>query len=107
MRESKLAFGITREELSEWKDKVSQGEIAFITHYWYDPRFPQYSSVTKVGCASIPKLVDWGRRHDLKEKWIHQGKYPHFDLLGPYQYNILQKEGLHHHIVRFNLKGEQ
>lgn len=35
-----MAFGINREELTRWKKAVSAGEIAFLTHYWLDPRFP-------------------------------------------------------------------
>ena len=45
-----MAFGIKRHELNEWKRKTLNGEIAFLTHYWYDQRFPEYYSVTKVGC---------------------------------------------------------
>lgn len=51
-----MAFGIKRKELVEWKKKVSQGEIAFLTHYWIDDRFPGMTTVTKVGCADLEKL---------------------------------------------------
>jgi len=57
-----LAFGIKKEELAEWKKKVRKGEIAFLTHYWYDERFPDYHSVTKVGCSNIKHLIEWGNK---------------------------------------------
>ena len=28
-----MAFGINRQELSEWKDRVSRGELAYLTHF--------------------------------------------------------------------------
>jgi len=52
-----MAFGITKEQLMSWKKLVKRGEIAFLTHYWYDERFPQYHTVTKVGCSNINKLI--------------------------------------------------
>lgn len=103
MRVIKLAFGITRNELLQWKNKVSRGEISFLTHYWQDSRFPHYTTVTKVGCNCISTLIQWGKRHNLSPKWIHEGKYPHFDLMGKRQYEILLAEELHCHIEKFNL----
>ncbi len=90
-----MAFGINREQLQEWKKKIENGEIAFLTHYWIDDRFPQYSTVTKVGCSDIQKLKQWGKQYGLKEEWIHNRKagYPHFDLLGQHQEQILKEEG--------------
>lgn len=98
-----MAFGITRKELNDWKKRMLQGEIAFLTHYWYDQRFPHYHSVTKVGCISIPKLIEWGEQYNLSPEWIHNGKYPHFDLMGERQVLILEREGLFEHIEKFNL----
>lgn len=98
-----MAFGITKYELVNWKDQVKRGEIAFLTHYWYDERFPQYSTVTKVGCNSVTKLIEWGEQYNLSAEWIHNGKYPHFDLMGHKQYHILKCEGILSHIKRFNL----
>jgi len=98
-----MAFGITRKELRYWQKDVLSGEIAFLTHFWHDKRFPHYSSVTKVGCNSIDKLILWGEQYDLSSKWIHDGKYPHFDLMGERQYLILRQEGLVEHIEKFNL----
>lgn len=100
-----MAFGIKRHELNEWKRKTLNGEIAFLTHYWYDQRFPEYYSVTKVGCKSIPKLIEWGKKYNLNPKWIHNGKYPHFDLIGERQVTILKSEGLYEHIEKFNLQN--
>ena len=99
-----MAFGITRNELVEWKLKVLKGEISFLTHYWEDARFPQATSVTKVGCSNLNKLARWGRQYGLKETWIHHTKYPHFDLFVPKQKVILELEGLEEHIKRFHIR---
>ncbi|AEH47710.1 hypothetical protein [Parageobacillus thermoglucosidasius] len=104
-----MAFGIRRQELTEWKEKVEKGEIAFLTHYWYDERFPQYTTVTKVGCSDIEKLAAWGEKYGLRREWIHKrNRFPHFDLLGEKQIMILRQEGLADHLKRFRLasKGE-
>lgn len=98
-----MAFGITREELIHWKHTVNQGKIAFLTHYWRDDRFPHYYSVTKVGCLYVPKLIAWGEQYGLESKWIHHGIYPHFDLIGQKQIEILKKEGRIRELQRFNL----
>jgi len=95
-----LAFGINKIELKEWKRKIDEGEIAFLTHYWLDNRFPGSKTVTKVGCQDLHKLEMWGAQYGLKKEWIHIRKdgYSHYDLIGPRQAEILTKEGLHHHI---------
>ena len=99
-----MAFGLKRKELNLWKEKVSKGEISFLTHYWYDPRFPESHSVTKVGCNNIKKLIQWGRKYHLNPDWIdHKEHYPHFDILGDRQLHILTAEGFQDHIERFNL----
>ncbi|MBM7645213.1 hypothetical protein JOD45_001424 [Scopulibacillus daqui] len=103
-----MAFGLKRQELNEWKRKVLDGEIAFITHYWYDPRFPDCHTVTKVGCINLEKLAMWGRKYGLKPEWIDSREdYPHYDLLGEKQINILNHEGYADHIERFNLKNKE
>lgn len=90
-----MAFGITRDELNEWKNQIQKGNIAFITHFWVDDRFPDITTVTKVGCSDLDKLAAWGAGHGLKREWIHHRKdgYSHFDLLGDKQHEILKKEG--------------
>src|SRR3954471_22329451 len=95
-----LAFGIKRQVLHEWKKKIDQGEIAFLTHYWLDDRFPGSKTVTKVGCSDVNKLINWGRQYGLKPEWIDKRTdgYSHFDLLGQKQRDILEKEGLIHHL---------
>ncbi|MDP4163581.1 MAG: hypothetical protein Q8906_12365 [Bacillota bacterium] len=95
-----MAFGIKREELVEWKRKIDHGEIAFLTHYWLDDRFPGCKTVTKVGCCDLYKLEEWGRQYGLKKEWIHVRRdgYSHFDLIGNGQKEILTKEGLGHHL---------
>ena len=98
-----MAFGIKRKELLFWKEKVMRGEIAFLTHYWLDSRFPDSYTVTKVGCIDQNKLERWGRKYGLKQEWIHQNEYPHYDLFGTKQKEILLNEGLFDHIERFNL----
>ncbi|WP_160723462.1 hypothetical protein [Bacillus sp. USDA818B3_A] len=95
-----MAFGIKRKELLEWKKRIDQGEIAFLTHFWLDERFPECKTVTKVGCLDLDKLAAWGKKYGLKKEWIHHRKdgYSHFDLLGEWQTEILQKEGLSEHL---------
>lgn len=99
-----MAFGIKRDELNRWKQTIKEGHIAFLTHYWHDPRFPNYKTVTKVGCADLQKLEAWCLSHRLNPRYIHQHKaYPHFDLIGPRQSDILRKEGQWEQIRRFQL----
>lgn len=96
-----MAFGITRRELAEWKKQAQIGEVAFLTHFWIDERFPDCTSVTKVACADLKKLVKWGGQYGLKEEWIHQrSEYPHFDLLGERQRFILKQEGKEDQLIR-------
>lgn len=91
-----MAFGIDKYELNNWKARAKSGEIAIITHYWLDERFPDCDSVTKVACGNYQKLVQWGRAYGLREKWIHErGKLSHFDLFGDHQKRVLLAEGLH------------
>ncbi|KOO46666.1 hypothetical protein [Priestia koreensis] len=98
-----MAFGIKRAELVAWKKKVRSGEIAFLTHYWIDDRFPGAHTVTKVGCADLNKLIEWGKKYDIPAKYIHhQEGYPHFDLLGDRQVDILSKENMLHQLERFH-----
>ncbi|MCA0990334.1 hypothetical protein [Pseudalkalibacillus hwajinpoensis] len=100
-----MAFGLSKGELAEWKAKVRRGEIALLTHFWYDPRFPQFHSVTKAGCSDKEKLAKWGQQYGLKREWMHEREmFPHFDLLGDDQIRILEQEGLCSHIQRFRLK---
>lgn len=100
-----MAFGINRTELTEWKNLVLQGEIAIITHYWYDKRFPQYETVTKVGCCNLSKLKQWGQKYELDPNWIdHHRKYPHFDLFGELQIAVLFNEKQFTQIKRFSLE---
>ncbi|QFT89017.1 hypothetical protein FIU87_10200 [Bacillus sp. THAF10] len=97
-----MAFGIKREELQEWKRKVSAGEMAFITHYWIHPRFKGITTVTKAGCLDLQKLVKWGKKYGLKEQWIHnRSEFPHFDLIGDTQLEVLKHEGQWDQIERF------
>jgi hypothetical protein len=88
-----MAFGVKREQLERWKADVSAGRIAFLTHYWHDPRFPACRTVTKVGCADLARLEAWCRSNGLDPKYIHRREpFPHFDLIGPRQRDILQRE---------------
>ena len=91
-----MAFGINREELKNWKASVEKGEIAFLTHYWLDDRFPGCKTVTKVGCSDLDKLIAWGKTHGLEPEWIDKRKanLPHFDLFGERRDAILRREGL-------------
>lgn len=102
-----MAFGIDREELANWKSKVSQGEIAFLTHFWLDERFPDCRTVTKVGCNDVRALKKWGASYGLKPEWIdYKDNYPHFDLFGSTQKKILEAENLYDHIERFTLYNQ-
>lgn len=99
-----MAFGINRAELQAWKKAVSGGEIAFLTHYWLDERFPGCKTVTKVGCADLERLIAWGKQYHLKPEWIDmRDHYPHFDLFGQHEHDILLAEGLTEQLERFNL----
>ncbi len=99
-----MAFGISKEELKQWKFKVQNGEIAFLTHYWQDPRFSGLTTVTKVGCIDIEKLSSWGLQYGLKKEWIHyRYQFPHFDLLGDVQRRVLLAEKLEQHLIRFKI----
>ncbi|WP_438434005.1 hypothetical protein [Gorillibacterium sp. sgz500922] len=99
-----MAFGIRRDELTAWKEAVSRGEIAFLTHYWLDPRFPGCKTVTKVGCADLSRLSAWCVSHGLPPRYIHnRSPFPHFDLLGPRQAEILLAEGQEEQARRFGL----
>lgn len=100
-----MAFGVKKEELKDWKTKVTKGEIAILTHFWIDERFPGCSSVTKVGCSDLRKLKKWGEQYGLHPGWIHlDPNYPHFDLFGDRQYHILAEEKRWDHIERFHLR---
>ncbi|MDF2680196.1 MAG: hypothetical protein K0R47_1386 [Brevibacillus sp.] len=99
-----MAFGITREELNQWKQAVTREEIAYLTHYWLDPRFPGAKTVTKVGCANRTILVDWCLANGLNPAYIHdRPPFPHFDLIGSKQKEILMKAGLWEQLERFQL----
>lgn len=99
-----MAFGINRSELKAWKEAVSAGEIAFLTHYWLDDRFPGCKTVTKAGCTDLAKLIEWGKRYGLKPEWIdHREDYPHFDLFGKIEVQALLDAGLVEQVNRFNL----
>lgn len=99
-----MAFGIKRNELQKWKNRVDQGEIAIITHYWEDERFPGCTSVTKVGCSNVNKLKKWGEKYMLNPKWIHRNRYPHFDVFGSKQEEVLKQEMRMEQLNRFVYK---
>ncbi|GGA41352.1 hypothetical protein [Paenibacillus physcomitrellae] len=100
-----MAFGIDRRQLAAWKKQVSDGEIAYLTHYWLDDRFPGARTVTKVGCSDLAKLEAWCVRHGLNPRYIHRrDAFPHFDLIGSKQRSILAEEGLWDQIHKFGLE---
>ncbi|MBN8234556.1 hypothetical protein JF544_04810 [Halobacillus kuroshimensis] len=102
-----MAFGVKREELQAWKRQVQNGEVAFLTHFWIDDRFPGCDTVTKAGCSDLDVLKEWGSCYDLHPGWIHLDPYPHFDLFGDKQYEILKAEGRWDHIERFALRRKE
>lgn len=100
-----MAFGIKRAELDRWKREVEAGNIAFLTHYWIDDRFPGCSTVTKVGCSDLQKLKLWGKQYGLRPEWLDlRGNYPHFDLFGDRQKSILKAEKLLEQVERLEKK---
>ncbi|WP_062047222.1 hypothetical protein [Bacillus sp. JCM 19034] len=102
-----MAFGISRSQLKDWKNKARRGEIAFLTHYWLDDRFPDCDSVTKVACTNKDSLIKWGKQYGLKEQWIHEREeFPHYDLLGEIQREVLMKEGQFDQLNRLKRKDE-
>ncbi|WP_163102192.1 hypothetical protein [Peribacillus alkalitolerans] len=103
-----MAFGINRSILQEWKRKIDEGEIAFLTHYWLDERFPGCKTVTKVGCKDLDKLSAWGRKYGLKEEWIDIRKegYSHFDLFGELEIKILKAEGIEKKLLGLSTKKD-
>lgn len=102
-----MAFGIKREELEQWKADVAAGNIAFLTHYWLDPRFPSCRTVTKVGCADLTRLASWCRTNGLNPRYIHQRQpFPHFDLIGARQLDILRRENQWAQLTKFGLLHE-
>jgi hypothetical protein len=98
-----MAFGIDRNELKKWKQDIDNGEISFLTHYWLDERFHECKTVTKVGARDIDALAEWGKPYGLKREWIDARRtdYPHFDLLGEKQKQVLKCEKLYNHLNRF------
>ncbi|GAB6988843.1 hypothetical protein [Paenibacillus pini] len=99
-----MAFGIHRNELNMWKEAVNRGEIAYLTHYWLDKRFPGMKTVTKVGCSDLARLTAWCIAHDLPPQYIHnRSPFPHFDLIGPKQIEILRQEQVWDQLERFQL----
>jgi len=99
-----MAFGINRKELKKWQHNVSIGEIDFLTHYWQDDRFPGCTTVTKAGCSNLEKLAQWGEIYGLDARWIHKDeKYPHFDLFGDKQREVLESEQQWDQIQRFSI----
>ncbi|MFD6442383.1 hypothetical protein ACFWDG_21950 [Peribacillus sp. NPDC060186] len=96
-----MAFGIKRVDVVAWKQQIDQGQIAFLTHYWLDDRFPGCKTVTKVGCKDLERLAEWGKKYGLKKEWIHHRKdgYSHFDLLGARQKEILKAEDINERLV--------
>ncbi|PEC46021.1 hypothetical protein CON11_12460 [Priestia megaterium] len=102
-----MAFGIKRPELNAWKAAVKRGEIAFLTHYWLDERFPHATTVTKVGCSDLNKLIKWGKKYGIPPKYIdNRSAYPHFDLLGERQKEIMKKENQLEQLKRFEEVNE-
>ncbi|MGE7760496.1 hypothetical protein [Peribacillus sp. NPDC097895] len=91
-----MAFGIKRADVVAWKQQIDQGQVAFLTHYWLDDRFPGCKTVTKVGCKDLDRLSEWGKKYGLKKEWIHHRKdgYSHYDLLGDKQKEILKAENI-------------
>ncbi len=104
-----MAFGVKRAELNAFKEKAMRGEIAILTHYWLDERFPSSKTVTKVASSDIDVLKAWGKKYQLPEAYIDFGHdhLPHFDLFGEIQLSVLKNEAKWDQINRFHLEGEK
>ena len=99
-----MAFGITRDEMNKWKHEVKLGRISFLTHYWLEPRFSGIRTITKVGCADLEKLTLWCLDNGLNPANIHRREdFPHYDLIGLKQREILYKEKQWLQIERFSI----
>ena len=58
----------------------------------------------KPGALTLKNWVRWGERYGLKREWIDmRDDYPHFDLFGEHEREILVKEGLSAQLKRFDL----
>ncbi|AMA73002.1 MULTISPECIES: hypothetical protein [Aneurinibacillus] len=100
-----MAFGVKRAELEAWKEQVRRGEVAFITHFWLHPRCPDITTVTKAGCADLAALLAWGEKYGLGSQHLHhREEFPHFDLIGDKQKEVLVGEALWDQIKRFRIK---
>ncbi|MBC1484073.1 hypothetical protein HCJ52_07040 [Listeria sp. FSL L7-1485] len=104
-----MAFGVKRDEMELWKEKASRGEIAIITHYWLDDRFPDSKTVTKVACSDLKKLQLWGKQYGLAPDWIDNRRknIPHYDLFGEMQLVVLKREHEWEQIERFHLEEKE
>lgn len=104
----RMAFGIKRADIQQWKKQAARGELAFLTHFWYDERFPECHTVTKAACSDREKLIQWGKKYGLKAEWIHdRHDFPHFDLLGSRQREILMKENLMEQLIKLEQRMER
>lgn len=103
-----MAFGISKKELADWKNRAASGKVALITHYWYDPRYPEFHTVTKAACADHDKLLAWGKQFGFQPHWIHyREEYSHFDIRGPKQIEVLEACGHSEAITRFRLSSSK
>lgn len=103
-----MAFGVSKQELKKWKQAARDGEVAFLTHFWYDPRFPEYKTVTKAACIDEEKLIAWGKQYNLKRNWIHvDNHFPHFDLIGQTELEILTAEGKQNKLLEMLKKSAE
>ena len=66
-----MAFGINRQQLKAWKNAVRREEIAFLTHYWLDERFPDSKYSHKSRMRDVEKLITVG-----KTVWFATGMDP-------------------------------
>ncbi|EUJ33316.1 hypothetical protein MFLO_03215 [Listeria floridensis FSL S10-1187] len=104
-----MAFGVKRDELKAFQQKAESGEVALLTHYWLDKRFPNSKTVTKAASSDLEALKKWGSQYHLPEAYIDYGhkNLPHYDLFGEIQLKVLEQEGKWDQIERFHLRGEK
>lgn len=103
-----MAFGVKKNELKRYKKNVANNELAILTHYWSDDRFPDSNTVTKVAANDLETLKAWGKKLQLYDYMIdpESTKIPHFDLFGPIQVRVLKELKRWNMLNRFHLMTE-
>lgn len=81
-----------RDRLKKALAAARQGEIVIVVHPW-NREVPggTAETIVKVLCGDRRKLVAFGQKHSLPERWIHDTSIPHFDLWGKKAEAVISK----------------